>query len=192
LCLSWGRCLRCGRREERGAASRCVVLRRRRDERKSLLSLATTGVGALTRYSFPLPSRRRSRGVRKTLPVLLPRLAFFPRPSSLPSPRYDTNATHSAWCWSTQVVQADDIAHQIAFYRRGSGMRERQMGALYWMLNDLWCVLGVLFHFRVFGFWAGFVSFSLPPTIPSVDGGERRGENEEMERVRESNIGRRG
>jgi beta-mannosidase len=47
-------------------------------------------------------------------------------------------ATHSAWCWSTQVVQADDIAHQIAFYRRGSGMRERQMGALYWMFNDLW------------------------------------------------------
>ncbi|KAF7377988.1 Glycoside hydrolase family 2 protein [Mycena sanguinolenta] len=44
----------------------------------------------------------------------------------------------SAWCWSTQVVQADDIAHQIAFYRRGSGMPERQMGALFWMFNDLW------------------------------------------------------
>ncbi|KAF7368767.1 Glycoside hydrolase family 2 protein [Mycena venus] len=57
----------------------------------------------------------------------------------LPVPaKTDRAANFTAWCWSTQVVQADDIAHQIAFYRRGSGMRERQMGALYWMFNDLW------------------------------------------------------
>ncbi|KAJ7840802.1 family 2 glycoside hydrolase [Mycena olivaceomarginata] len=57
----------------------------------------------------------------------------------LPVPgKKDGAANFTAWCWSTQVVQADDIAHQIAFYRRGSGMRERQMGALYWMFNDLW------------------------------------------------------
>ncbi|KAJ7098504.1 family 2 glycoside hydrolase [Mycena belliarum] len=57
----------------------------------------------------------------------------------LPAPdKRDAGANFTAWCWSTQVVQADDIAHQIAFYRRGSGRRERQMGALYWMLNDLW------------------------------------------------------
>ncbi|KAJ7167232.1 glycoside hydrolase family 2 protein [Mycena crocata] len=57
----------------------------------------------------------------------------------LPAPnKTDAAANFTAWCWSTQVVQADDITHQIAFYRRGSGMRERQMGALYWMLNDLW------------------------------------------------------
>ncbi|KAJ7278886.1 family 2 glycoside hydrolase [Mycena rebaudengoi] len=57
----------------------------------------------------------------------------------LPVPdKRDAGANFTAWCWSTQVVQADDIAHQIAFYRRGSGMRERQMGALYWMLNDQW------------------------------------------------------
>ncbi|KAJ6598177.1 family 2 glycoside hydrolase [Mycena vulgaris] len=57
----------------------------------------------------------------------------------LPAPnKRDALANFTAWCWSTQVVQADDIAHQIAFYRRGSGMRERQLGALYWMLNDLW------------------------------------------------------
>ncbi|KAK4497014.1 hypothetical protein PRZ48_011463 [Zasmidium cellare] len=30
------------------------------------------------------------------------------------------------------------MAHQIAFYRRGSGLPERQMGSLYWQLNDLW------------------------------------------------------
>ncbi|KAJ7432158.1 family 2 glycoside hydrolase [Mycena latifolia] len=57
----------------------------------------------------------------------------------LPVPnKRDSLANFTAWCWSTQVVQADDIAHQIAFYRRGSGMPERQLGALYWMLNDLW------------------------------------------------------
>ncbi|KAJ7278891.1 hypothetical protein C8J57DRAFT_149991 [Mycena rebaudengoi] len=47
----------------------------------------------------------------------------------LPVPdKRDAGANFTAWCWSTQVVQVDDIAHQIAFYRRGSGMRERQMG----------------------------------------------------------------
>ncbi|KAJ6551842.1 glycoside hydrolase family 2 protein [Mycena capillaripes] len=57
----------------------------------------------------------------------------------LPVPdKKESLANFTAWCWSTQVVQADDIAHQIAFYRRGSGMKERQLGALYWMLNDLW------------------------------------------------------
>ncbi|KAJ7127103.1 family 2 glycoside hydrolase [Mycena epipterygia] len=57
----------------------------------------------------------------------------------LPVPnKHDSLANFTAWCWSTQVVQADDIAHQIAFYRRGSGKSERQLGALYWMLNDLW------------------------------------------------------
>ena len=44
----------------------------------------------------------------------------------------------SAWAWSTQVYQADYYAHQLAFYRRGSGMRERQLGSLYWQLEDLW------------------------------------------------------
>ncbi|KAF8186465.1 glycoside hydrolase family 2 protein [Mycena galopus ATCC 62051] len=57
----------------------------------------------------------------------------------LPVPgKTDAAENFTAWCWSTQVVQADDIAHQIAFYRRGSGMPERQMGALFWMFNDLW------------------------------------------------------
>ncbi|KAJ7757558.1 family 2 glycoside hydrolase [Mycena metata] len=57
----------------------------------------------------------------------------------LPVPnKKDPFANFTAWCWSTQVVQADDIAHQIAFYRRGSGRPERQLGALYWMMNDLW------------------------------------------------------
>ncbi|KAK6992856.1 glycoside hydrolase family 2 protein [Favolaschia claudopus] len=57
----------------------------------------------------------------------------------LPVPaKKDAGANFTAWCWTTQVVHADDMVHQIAFYRRGSGMKEKQMGALYWMFNDLW------------------------------------------------------
>lgn len=44
----------------------------------------------------------------------------------------------SAWCYSTQIIHADAMGHQIAYYRRGSGMPERQLGSLYWQLNDLW------------------------------------------------------
>ena len=44
----------------------------------------------------------------------------------------------SAWIWSSQVFQADHYSSQIAFYRRGSGRPERQLGALYWQFNDVW------------------------------------------------------
>ena len=50
----------------------------------------------------------------------------------------DPIANFSAWCWSTQVYQAEKYADEIAFYRRGSALRERQLGALFWQLNDLW------------------------------------------------------
>ncbi|KAI3320317.1 glycoside hydrolase family 2 protein [Xylariaceae sp. AK1471] len=50
----------------------------------------------------------------------------------------DPVANFSAWSWATQVFQADKYANEIAFYRRGSALRERQLGALYWQLNDLW------------------------------------------------------
>ncbi|GAP92753.2 putative glycoside hydrolase family 2 protein [Rosellinia necatrix] len=50
----------------------------------------------------------------------------------------DPVANFSSWCWTTQVFQADKYANEIAYYRRGSGLRERQLGALYWQLNDLW------------------------------------------------------
>ena len=44
----------------------------------------------------------------------------------------------SSWIWTTQVFQADFYRHQIAFYRRGSGLPERQLGSLYWQLDDQW------------------------------------------------------
>ncbi len=50
----------------------------------------------------------------------------------------DPIANFTAWTWTTQVFQAQYYASQIAFYRRGSGLRERQLGALYWQLNDVW------------------------------------------------------
>ena len=50
----------------------------------------------------------------------------------------DPVANFSAWCWTTQLFQADFYRSQIAYYRRGSGMPERQLGSLYWQLEDIW------------------------------------------------------
>ncbi|KAL3471534.1 glycoside hydrolase superfamily [Aspergillus californicus] len=47
-------------------------------------------------------------------------------------------ANFSAWCHATQLFQADFYKAQIQFYRRGSGMPERQLGSLYWQLEDIW------------------------------------------------------
>ncbi|KAL5000101.1 glycoside hydrolase superfamily [Aspergillus recurvatus] len=50
----------------------------------------------------------------------------------------DPAANFSAWCLATQLFQADFYKSQIQFYRRGSGMPERQLGSLYWQLEDIW------------------------------------------------------
>ncbi|KAF2189589.1 glycoside hydrolase family 2 protein [Zopfia rhizophila CBS 207.26] len=47
-------------------------------------------------------------------------------------------ANFSAWCHTTQIFQADYYSSQIQFYRRGSAMPERQLGSLYWQLEDQW------------------------------------------------------
>lgn len=47
-------------------------------------------------------------------------------------------ANFSAWCHATQLFQADLYTSEIAFYRRGSGLPERQLGSLYWQLEDIW------------------------------------------------------
>lgn len=47
-------------------------------------------------------------------------------------------ANFSAWCHATQIFQADMYKSEIQFYRRGSGMPERQLGSLYWQLEDIW------------------------------------------------------
>jgi beta-mannosidase len=50
----------------------------------------------------------------------------------------DSVEQFSAWCHATQLFQADMYKSEIIFYRRGSGMPERQLGSLYWQLEDIW------------------------------------------------------
>ena len=47
-------------------------------------------------------------------------------------------ANFSAWCHATQIFQADLYVAEIEFYRRGSGLPNRQLGSLYWQLEDIW------------------------------------------------------
>lgn len=47
-------------------------------------------------------------------------------------------ANFSAWCHTTQIFQADFYKSEISFYRRGSGLPNRQLGSLYWQLEDIW------------------------------------------------------
>ena len=50
----------------------------------------------------------------------------------------DQLANFSSWCHATQIFQADFYKSQIQFYRAGSGFPNRQLGSLYWQLEDIW------------------------------------------------------
>ncbi|KAH7888955.1 glycoside hydrolase family 2 protein [Phlebopus sp. FC_14] len=57
----------------------------------------------------------------------------------LPTPGTpDANQTFAQWCWSTQVFQSMNMLAQIAWYRRGAGLGENNLGSLVWQLNDIW------------------------------------------------------
>ncbi|TFK89847.1 glycoside hydrolase family 2 protein [Polyporus arcularius HHB13444] len=57
----------------------------------------------------------------------------------LPTPNTtNSNQTFAQWCWSTQVFQSLNMASEIAWYRRGAGLGENNLGALVWQLNDIW------------------------------------------------------
>ncbi|KAF2267100.1 putative beta-mannosidase [Lojkania enalia] len=58
---------------------------------------------------------------------------WYPTPN-----KAESLANFSAWCHTTQIFQADYYKSQIQFYRRGSAMPERQLGSLYWQLEDQW------------------------------------------------------
>lgn len=58
---------------------------------------------------------------------------YYPVPS-----KSDPIENFSAWCLATQRFQADMYKSEIQFYRRGSGHPERQLGSLYWQLEDIW------------------------------------------------------
>ena len=50
----------------------------------------------------------------------------------------DPLANFSTWCHTTQIFQADFYKSEIQAYRRGSGLPNRQLGSLYWQLEDIW------------------------------------------------------
>ena len=53
----------------------------------------------------------------------------------LPTPgTSDTNQTFAQWCWSTQIFQSLNMISEVAFYRRGAGHGENNLGALVWQL----------------------------------------------------------
>lgn len=57
----------------------------------------------------------------------------------LPTPQTtDSNQTFAQWSWSTQVFQSLNMVAQVAYYRRGAGLGENNLGALVWQLNDIW------------------------------------------------------
>lgn len=60
-------------------------------------------------------------------------LLWYPVPN-----KTDSVANFSAWCHTTQIFQADLYSSEIQFYRRGSGLYNRQLGSLYWQLEDIW------------------------------------------------------
>lgn len=58
---------------------------------------------------------------------------YYPIPN-----KTDSIANFTTWILATQIFQADFYRSQIAFYRRGSGFPNRQLGSLYWQLEDIW------------------------------------------------------
>ena len=58
---------------------------------------------------------------------------YYPIPN-----KTDPIANFSSWILATQIFQADFYRSQITYYRRGSGMPNRQLGSLYWQLEDIW------------------------------------------------------
>ncbi|OAX35676.1 glycoside hydrolase family 2 protein [Rhizopogon vinicolor AM-OR11-026] len=58
---------------------------------------------------------------------------WFPTPGTS-----DLNQTFAQWCWSTQLFQSMNMVAEIAWYRRGAGLGENNLGSLVWQLNDIW------------------------------------------------------
>lgn len=58
---------------------------------------------------------------------------WFPTPGTS-----DSNQTFAQWCWSTQLFQSMNMVAEIAWYRRGAGLGENNLGSLVWQLNDIW------------------------------------------------------
>ncbi|KAI5307546.1 hypothetical protein KEM55_008027, partial [Ascosphaera atra] len=82
-------------------------------------------------YSGPEPNATNTDKGMGEMTMAVER--YYPVPS-----KSDPIANFSSWCLATQRFQADFYKSQIEFYRRGSGRPERQLGSLYWQLEDIW------------------------------------------------------
>ncbi|KAF7315112.1 Glycoside hydrolase family 2 protein [Mycena indigotica] len=78
--------------------------------------------------AFPNPNANQGQA-QMTQGVQL----WLPTPSTA-----NSNQTFAQWCWSTQIFQTMAMTSQIAWYRRGSGQGERNLGSLVWQMNDIW------------------------------------------------------
>ncbi|KAI0081837.1 glycoside hydrolase [Panus rudis PR-1116 ss-1] len=79
--------------------------------------------------AFPNPNAAQGQG-QMTNAVQL----WLPSPSLTST----TNHTFAQWCYSTQIFQSMNMVSEIAWYRRGAGLGENNLGALVWQLNDIW------------------------------------------------------
>ncbi|KAF7800158.1 hypothetical protein EIP86_011404 [Pleurotus ostreatoroseus] len=77
---------------------------------------------------FPNPNAPQGQGQMTTAVEL-----WLPTPETP-----DANQTFAQWCWSTQIFQSMNMASEIAWYRRGAGRGENNLGSLVWQLNDIW------------------------------------------------------
>ncbi|KAF7970054.1 hypothetical protein HWV62_25294 [Athelia sp. TMB] len=83
--------------------------------------------------SPPAPQNRTDRSLQGLGELTQAAEWWLPTPS-----KPDATALFKAQIYATQVFQSEFYRSQIAFYRRGSGLPQRTMGSLYWMLNDIW------------------------------------------------------
>lgn len=58
---------------------------------------------------------------------------WYPYPSES-----DTAKQFALECYASQIFQAEVYKAQISHYRRGSGLPQHNLGALYWQLNEIW------------------------------------------------------
>ncbi|KAI0798664.1 glycoside hydrolase family 2 protein [Irpex lacteus] len=78
--------------------------------------------------AFPNPNAPQGQGQMSAAVEL-----WLPTPSTS-----DSNQTFAQWCWSTQIFQSMNMVSEIAWYRRGAGLGENNLGSLVWQLNDIW------------------------------------------------------
>ncbi|KAI5305698.1 hypothetical protein KEM56_003606 [Ascosphaera pollenicola] len=82
-------------------------------------------------YSGPEPNLTNSDKGMGEMTMAVER--YYPAPL-----KYGPVANFSMWCLATQRFQSDYYKSQVQFFRRGSSRPERNLGSLYWQLEDIW------------------------------------------------------